>query len=274
MKRKSLSIKVFLSLIILISFTDALFSADASVLDELTIKAREGNPLICAAEERVLQADGALREAGAKMGPKLGAGVAALWPRNRITPIEGLPFSFGNVYAAAAGFIQTIYAGGSLSAAREAAKLTRDAAEAEKERISQTVVNSVRIAYYNWKTACDKEKVAQEALGLAKDHLARAEKLFKSGIIAKGDVLRTKVAVADAELTCIRAENAVEISVSALERAVGSPLDRKEIEKEKSSPGIVQLPAQPSDPEGDIMAAYNNRMEIKMYDLMNRRAIK
>ena len=260
------------SLLMTVSFSGSSFCAEPAELERLIMKAREANPLISAAAERVVQAEAVLQEAGARMGPKFGVGVAAIWPRDRFIPIEGLPIGFGNVYIAAAGFVQTIYAGGSLYASKEAALLARDAAEAEKERISQTVANSVRIAYYNWKRASAKKTVAEEALRLANDHLGRAERLFKAGVVARGDVLRSKVAVADAELYLIRADNAVSISLAAFESAVGSKPDI-------SLPGAADLghieyDEAPSDMESDIRSAFENRMEIRMYDLMSRRALK
>ena len=274
MKRMSLFIKILSSFLILISFADFAFASESAVLEELILKARQNNPLISAAEERVIQAEGAVQQSGAKMGPKLSAGLAAIWPKDRFIPIEGLPIGFGNIYIAAVGFTQTIYAGGSLYASKEAAKLARDAAEAEKERICQTVTNSVRVAYYNWKRACEKEKVSGEALVLAGDHLTRAEKLYKSGLIGKGDVLRGKVAVADAELNQIKADNAIEISISAIERAVGFSLDKSQIEGDKAVLDTDAYFETPFERDGYIEAAYENRMEIKMYDLMSRRALK
>jgi len=274
MKRMSLFIKILSSFLILISFADFAFASESAVLEELILKARQNNPLISAAEERVIQAEGAVQQSGAKMGPKLSAGLAAIWPKDRFIPIEGLPIGFGNIYIAAVGFTQTIYAGGSLFASKEAAKLAREAANAEKERICQTVTNSVRVAYYNWKRACEKEKVSKEALVLAGDHLTRAEKLYKSGLIGKGDVLRGKVAVADAELNQIKADNAVEISISAIERAVGFSLDKSQIEGDKAVLDTDAYIETPFKSDGYINAAYENRMEIKMYDLMSRRALK
>ncbi|HPX03551.1 MAG TPA: TolC family protein [Synergistaceae bacterium] len=263
---------VTVSLLMIVSFAGCSFSAEPEELERLIMQAKEANPLISAAEERVIQAQGALQEAGAKMGPKFGVGVAGIWPRDRIIPIDGLPLGFGNVYVAAAGFVQTIYAGGSLIASKEAAQLAIDTAKAEKERISQTVANSVSIAYYNWRRACAKKAVAEEALKLAKDHLGRAEKLFVSGVVARGDVLRSKVAVADAELALIRSDNAVDLSLTALERAVGS---RPEVtETADAATGYVPSPEALSDRESNIKAAYENRLEIKMYDLMSRRANK
>lgn len=274
MKRMSLLIKILSSFLILISFADFAFASESAVLEELILKARQNNPLISAAEERVIQAEGAVQQSSAKMGPKLSAGLAAIWPKDRFIPIEGMPIGFGNIYIAALGFTQTIYAGGSLYASKEAAKLAKDAANAEKERVCQTVANSVRVAYYNWKRACEKEKVSKEALVLAGDHLTRAEKLYKSGLIGKGDVLRGKVAVADAELNQIKADNAIEISISSIERAAGFSLDKSQIEGDKAVLDTDAYFETTFERDGYIEAAYENRMEIKMYDLMSRRALK
>ena len=270
--KKIIPVGIVLILMIILSGAAVAFSAEPQELERLVLKARESNPLVSAAEERVNRAEGALQEAGAKMGPKFGAGIAAIWPKDRLMPIEGIPVDFGNVYVAAAGFVQTIYAGGSLFASKEAAKLARDAAVAEKERISQTVANSVRAAYYNWKRASAKKMVAAEALKLAGDHLGRAERLFRSGLVARGDVLRSKVAVADAELALIRAENAVSISAAALENAVGAPPEISEAGA--AQPEYVPSKEALTDRESNIKAAYENRMEIRMYDLMSRRAAK
>ena len=270
--KKNTPVGIVLIFMIILSGAAIAFSAEPQDLERLVLKAREGNPLVSAAEERVIQAEGALQEAGAKMGPKFGAGIAAIWPKDRLMPIEGIPVDFVNVYIAAAGFVQTIYAGGSLSASKEAAKLARDAAVAEKERISQTVANSVRTAYYNWKRASAKKMVAAEALKLAGDHLERAERLFRSGLVARGDVLRSKVAVADAELALIRAENAVSISAAALENAVGAPPEVSEAGA--AHPEYVPSKEALAERESNIKAAYENRMEVRMYDLMSRRAAK
>ena len=274
MKKKFLHIKILLFFLILISFANFASASEAAVLEELISKARQNNPLISAAEERVIQAEGSVQQSGAKMGPKLSAGLAAIWPKDRFIPIEGMPIGFGNIYIAAVGFTQTVYAGGSLYASKEAAKLARDAADAEKEKVWQTVTNSVKLAYYNWKRACEKEKVSGEALVLAGNHLTRAEKLYKSGLIGKGDVLRSKVAVAEAELNQIKADNAVEISLSTIERAVGCSFDKSEIEGAKADLDTDAFIETPFGRDGYIEAAYESRMEIKMYDLMSRRALK
>ncbi|MDO5562738.1 MAG: TolC family protein [Synergistaceae bacterium] len=246
-------------------------------LNALVEQAKQNNPLISAAQQRVKKAEAELSEAKANMGPKAGVAAGALWQKDAVSvtlPMVGsIPLISKNVYGTAVGFIQTIYAGGSLYAMQQASELALDAAKAEGSRVEQSVVNAVRTAYFNRRRAEEKEKVALEAVTLTKDHLGRAEKLFKSGVIAKSDVLRTKVAVAQSEMDHIKAANAVQITLSALERAVGAPIDPAKLENDKVRRVVKTL--RNIRPQHDYIAeAYENRAELKMYDLLSRQAGK
>ena len=223
-----------------------------------------------------------MSEAAAKFGPKIGVAAGALWAENdpvlpAMNPVTGsmlgvVPVGFRNTYAVAVGFVQTVYAGGSLYANKQAAVLARDASAAEELRVLQSMLYSVRAAYYGMRRAEAKETVAKEALSLSKNHLERAERLFKSGVAAKGDVLRTKVAVAEAEMNLIRAQNAVALSVPALERAVGAAVDKNEL---KASGTALPAATSVSDVSQDIQSiALENRAEIKMYTLLSKQADK
>lgn len=255
-------------------------AADKS-LDALIFKAENNNPLIKAAHERVLRAESAIKEAESKMGPKASLAVGALWQQNdpllpAINPATGeilavVPLGFRNTYAAAVGFVQTIYSGGSITAGRRASMLAKDAAFAEEIRALQSVKHAVSAAYYNRKRAEEKQIVAEESVALAKEHLDKAEKLFKAGVVANGDVLRSKVAVADAELNLIRAVNAVELTLSAIERAVGMPVATMELNGEMSNPRLnLSDLLQPS--EAQVDTACENRQELKIYRLLSRQA--
>ena len=248
------------------------------VLEVLLKQAKENNPLISAAQQRVKKSEAALAEAKGNMGPKAGVAAGALWQQDGVSVtlsmVGSIPLISKNIYATAVGFIQTIYAGGSLYALKQASELALDASKAEESRVSQTVDNAVRTAYYNRRRAEAKEVVAKEAVTLTKDHLGRAEKLFKSGVIAKSDVLRTKVAVAQSEMDLIKASNAVAIMLTALERAVGAPIDPAMLAnhdmKNIAKPHISSQPTQ----RDYIAEAYGNRAELKMYDLLSRQAGK
>lgn len=276
--------KIIFAFTLLIVFAWGAAASDRPALDKLLETAERNSPVIAAAREKTARAEAALAEAGAKMGPKAGVAAGALWQENALSASVSLG-GFGsitgsigsrNAYGAAAGFIQTVYAGGSLYANRQAAALARDAAAAEETRTRQGVLNSVKLAYYARKRAEEKRAVAAEAVSLAESHLARAEKLYKSGVIAKNDVLRSKVAVADGELALIRATNAVEITLAALERATGAPVNAAEIaDAPAPHKTLKELKTMQTAPAGDpVETAYENRAELKMYMLLGRQAEK
>ena len=278
MKKITITITAALMLLALVGCSFA-----ETPLDALVKRASDGNPLIMAARERVNRARAELDEARAGMGPKGGVALGALVGGDEFSVaapavlaqlgITSLQIGSRNTYAAAVGFMQTIYAGGSLTAMKQAKSLALDAARAEEARTEQSVTNAVRVAYFNRKRAEEKQSVAEEAVTLTKNHLARAEKLFNSGVVAKGDVLRSKVAVAESELDLIRAKNAAELSLTALERAVGSPVSPDEIKGGVPRRSVTLRNVEPAGPD-PLEAAYENRQELKMYSLLSRQAEK
>lgn len=240
--------------------------------DSLVALAYENNPLVKAAHEKTLLSELAVKEAAAKLGPKIGAVGGALW--NNCDIAFALPSMFGlppleilpkNTYGVALGFMQTVYAGGALRAGVRAAQLAADAMHAEETRVKQTIRNDVKQAYYNVKRAEQKLAVAREALSLTKEHGRRAQKLFDYGMVAKNDVLRSKVAISQAELDLIKVENALALSKTVLERTVG-------IE-------ITDIPADPTSASISAVtsvdvyeSAYANRAELAVYSLLSKQA--
>ena len=280
MLKKSMKILLGTALLLSAALPAFAFEDADPVLASLVSRAAESSPIVAAAGARTARAEAAISEAKAKFGPKIGVATAAIWAENdpllpAVNPLTGsllgvVPAGFRNTYAAAAGFVQTVYAGGSLYANKQAAVLARDAAAAEESRVLQSVANSVRVAYYGLRRAEEKELVAKEALTLSKNHLVRAEKLFKAGVAAKGDVLRTKVAVAESEMNLIRAQNAAALSIPALERAVGVSLDKKELETPRRSLP-AKAPLYEISPDVQTVAL-ENRAEIRMYSLLSKQA--
>ena len=254
-----------------------------AALSKLLIAAGEENPQIAAAKQRTEAARAKVEAAAARLGPDVFAGLGGLWQEDGVTVNATVPFLGGslpvtaigsNTYAAAVGLSQVIYAGGSLTAQKEAERLALGAAQAQELRTEQAVENSVRRAYYALRAAQAKARVAREALSLAKEHLARAEKLFKAGVVAKNDVLRGGVAVSEAELALIRAQSAEANALTALRRAVGTELIKAELEapdifaqKLFSEDGDTELAKiLPRVPSGDRTAqAFEARAELKAY---------
>lgn len=273
------------------------YTEDAA-LAELLSSAREKNPQIAAAKQRTEAARAKVEAAVARTGPDVFAGLGGLWQEDGVavnaTINATVPFLGGslpvtaigsNTYAAAVGLSQVIYAGGSLTAQKEAERLALGAAQAQELRTGQAVENSVRRAYYALRSAQAKTRVAGEALSLAKEHLSRAEKLFKAGVVAKNDVLRGKVAVSEAELSLIRAKSGEQNAAAALQRAVGAEtLDAGLNEPDifaralfaQKPNGEATAPEPPlyAEPEGGVEAAFESRAELKAYALLSKQAEK
>ncbi|MFR5881299.1 MAG: TolC family protein [Cloacibacillus evryensis] len=241
-------------------------AVDDAALAALLVKAAANNPQIAAAAQKTAAAEAQVSQAQAKMGPKASAGMGALWMRDGISKNADIrhghlnvPILGSHTYAAAVGLTQVIYAGGSLTAQKQAAQLARDAAAAQERRTAQSVENAVCRAYYTLRCAQAKELVAEEAVSLSKSHMAQAEKLLKAGVVAKNDVLRSKVAVASAELDLIRAQNGSAVAFTALRRAVGADLPDGLAETRPLNKILTAAEGQP--PYGEAKGAAELAME-------------
>ncbi|MDR3279300.1 MAG: TolC family protein [Synergistaceae bacterium] len=225
------------------------------------------NPVIFAAMERINQARADVRSAAAKMGPSLSGEVLAR--------INDAPRNQGRgVYSASLNLVQTIFAGGRLTADKKAAELALSATKAESVRTYQNTLNSVRTTYYEVLRALAQLRVANESLNMSKEHLKQTDALYRGGMAPRGDVLRVRVSVSGAEQERIRAQTNLDVNWAALERAVGAQLSKAEILPPIYEDSAYEL--QPPDydiPEGVLVErAFIQRPEIQAYDLYRRRA--
>lgn len=281
-----MSMKKFMTaLILLAACASGAFAQDDAPLAALLLRAASDNPQIAASKQRTAAAEAQIIEANAKMLPKVNVGTGALWQRDGLSQklpdemsflgVFNLPVGYRNTYAAAVALTQVIYSGGTLPAQKEAAKLSRDSLTAQEIRTQESVSNAVRRAYYGLRRAQAKELVARDAVTLAKRHLAQADKLFKAGVVAKSDVLRSKVAVSSAELDLIRMQNASAVALVALRRAVGSELSGP-LDELRGLDAILADDAgfDVNTAGADVETAFERRQELRVYALLAKQAEK
>jgi outer membrane protein TolC len=92
-------------------------------------------------------------------------------------------------------------------------------------------------------------------------------------MIPRGDVLRVKVSVSQAEQERIRAENDLNIGLAALERAVGVPVSREEILESVTGLDIEAIrPPEFTAPDDAVSRALSLRPETAAYEFYRRRA--
>ena len=122
---------------------------------------------------------------------------------------------------------QPIFTGLALSTKYKMAKLGIDIKDAEKEQAVLDVVKQVKSAYFNILLTKKFLLVADEAVNQLESHVRDAEKFYEQGMIPYNDLLRSKVALADALQNRVRAESNVEMAISAFNTLLQIDLNRK-----------------------------------------------
>jgi outer membrane protein len=172
----------------------------------------------------------------------------------RLTVFPNIP----DTYRAHASLTQSLYAGGRISAAMDAADHQRMAASHDLQAAVQDLVLETTAAYWSLVTAREAAHVLTESLASFEAHLKDAHNRLDLGMAARSEVLAVQVERDGAELGRLRAENALAIANEDLLRLVGLPEDaRIEPALEESAP-----PAAPGEPDALVSSALASRPEL------------
>lgn len=210
-------------------------SAETLDLEKLLVISREANPLILAANARVRQQEGRLVKTRSDQMPQIYGSFgyeklnrkpyAYAFDNAEKTQTGVVPMGYEETYRAALNLTQVLYSGGTLPARTEAEKLLVTARKTELDRTVQQVGNGTRRAFYELQKSISGAQVADEALNLAKEHLRQVEIFYRTGAVAKNEVLRVQVSVSSSKLDLIRAESNVKVAWKELERITGQSLE-------------------------------------------------
>ena len=103
--------------------------------------------------------------------------------------------------------MQSIYQGGKLVAAVRAAKVTKEQALAQYQTTLADTLLAVRVAYYDILLAAEQITVNEASVNLLEKELEDQQRRYDAGTVPHFNVLRAKVAVANARPPLIRAQN-------------------------------------------------------------------
>lgn len=240
MNLNKLFTKSYFTAVCLVMFTIGLIPAGADCaeildLEKLLIISREANPIILAASARVRQQEGRLVERRSYQMPQL-YGSFGYEKLNRTpyaeafdlagrTQIGIVPMGYDDTYRVALNLTQVLYSGGTLTARTKAEELLVTARKTELDRTIQQVGNGTRRAFYELQKSISGAQVAREALDLANEHLRQVEIFYRTGAVAKNEVLRVQVSVSSSKLNLIQAESNVKVAWKELERITGQSLE-------------------------------------------------
>jgi len=118
-----------------------------------------------------------------------------------------------------------IYTGGEYRGKLITEKANYQSAISGKQKAYNDMHYNVVNAYYTCLLKKDLERVAQDSVNTLAAHLKNVQASYAVGVVAKVDVLRSEVELADAQQNLIKAENAKKVAVHSLNKIIGLPLE-------------------------------------------------
>lgn len=221
-------------------------------LDESIRLALSNNPAIKVAEADKEKAAWVVKEAESGKAPTL-----SLQHTSQRSDPNQFSSGAGNTHSNSVSLSLPLYTGGKLESAIDQAKLGSDSAVLGVEKAKQQIRLDATSAYYNVLQAANMVKLNQESVDRLNAHLKNVQAQYQVGTVAKTDVLRSEVEVANAEQNLIKAQNAYDLAIASLNNVVGMPLDTQISVKEQLKYQQLSLTL-----EAAIKQAMDNRPDL------------
>lgn len=122
------------------------------------------------------------------------------------------------------GFNQPVFTGFKLLSLRNSAKLNVQASEFDYSKETNEAAFNIYNAYWNYYKAGEIKKVIAQTFQQMKEHLEDTKDFYDNGLVSKNDLLKLEVQYANTKLMLIDAENNLDISRAAFNKAIGLEL--------------------------------------------------
>ena len=138
--------------------------------------------------------------------------------RNMTTP------RIGNQYSNSVTASMPLYTGGQLSGSIKSAKAGYKSALVGVQKSYNDMRSTVTNGYFMVLQADDMQVLSRESVERLAEHLKNVKAQYDVGVVAKVDVLRSEVELANAQQNLIKAENAYKIAEANFNKIIGLPL--------------------------------------------------
>ena len=199
-------------------------------MEEAMVRAFETNPAIKIAGYEKDAARGTLNAARAGRGITIKANASAsrggydeVWYTKK--QLLGNTERLGNTYSNSITASMPLYTGGALSGQIMSAKAGYKSALVGVQKSYNDMRSTVTNGYYTVLQADDMQVLARESVARLEEHLKNVKAQYDVGVVAKVDVLRSEVELANAQQNLIKAENAYKISEANFNKIIGLPLE-------------------------------------------------
>lgn len=188
-------------------------------LDDSIAMALQNNPTIKIADADREKAQWAISEAkGAK---KLTVNLTHADKRAKTYSYSASANSFSNQIA----LNLPLYTGGKIEAGIEQAELNYKISDLDVQQSRQQIKLNATNGYYTILQSINALKVSQESVDMMNAHLKNVQAQYGVGVVAKSDVLRSEVELANYQQTLIVAQNNYDLAVSKFNNVLGLPLE-------------------------------------------------
>lgn len=162
---------------------------------------------------------------------------------------------------------QPIFTGFALINRKRIAELGVDLVQYEKEVAALELARQVKMAYLNVLLSKRALEIAQDEVAQLEAHVRDAEKFYEEGVVARNDLLKSKVALANAQQKRVKAEADLKTATSLLNILLGRPIEEatkvKELEFNISETEHAEPPYE---------EALRNRPEITLVETRLKQA--
>ncbi len=191
------------------------------VPDELSLHyalsfALDNNFAIRQAKERIRQQEGIVLEVRAQQIPNVTSSAGYSGYAQQISSTGDDRSWSINITAR-----QVLFAGGGISAAVKAQRLTLDAAVLQLQSVIDAALLDVRTRFYNVLVTRERIKVQEQNVELLRRQLQDVKNRFEAGTVSNFEVLRAEVAVANAQPALISARNNYRLAIDDLRQSLG-----------------------------------------------------
>jgi outer membrane protein len=160
---------------------------------------------------------------------------------------------------------QPLFTGFAITSKYQMATISAKIKDLERERALIDVSQAVKTSWFTSLLAAKMEKVAADAVAALTGHAKDAEGFFLHGLIPQNDLLKSKVALANALQEKERAHADAQIALARLYTVIGIDLssDKHQEDTEKIQPQTFDLPALTTEAlnNSPVLASYRLGLE-------------
>ncbi|MEW6619818.1 MAG: TolC family protein [bacterium] len=127
---------------------------------------------------------------------------------------QGLSMAMSDdeIYEAKGVIQQPLFTGGKISSNYELAKDNYESTQYEYKKVKNELILEVKSAYLGILKALKFQQIAQETVKQVESHLKVVTNFYDAGMVAKVDVLKTEVQLANVQQNLVQAENRVNLA--------------------------------------------------------------